>query len=243
MIRCTIAVTFLVCAAGLAPAQSPEFHDLFNGKDMDGWVVEGAKKNKEGNAVWSVKDGLLTCDTGRGAYGFLRWEKQEYADFILRVEYRMTPPSKDIGRGNSGLGIRTPPYDPAKSSQTRPSYAAYEVQLLDDAGKPPDKHSSGSLYRYVAPSMNPVKAGPEWNTIEVECVGPQIRVTINGQKVVDVDQTKVADLTRAEDPTKPADAPAPKDKPLKGYVSLQSHTGKVEFRKVQIAELKSADKP
>jgi hypothetical protein len=229
-----------VCAPAL---RAQEFRDLFNGKDLDGWVVEGARENKDKKPVWTVKDGLIVCDTLRGAYGFLRHEKQQFSDFILRVEYRMTPPSKEEGRGNSGLGIRTPPYDPAKSARTRPSYAAYEVQLLDDAGKPPDKHGSGSLYRYVAPTANAVKPAPEWNTVEVECVGPKIRVRINGQTVVDVDQTKVPDIVRADDVAKPADAPAPKDKPLKGYVSLQSHTGKVEFRKVQIAELKAGEKP
>jgi hypothetical protein len=242
MLRWSHCLALFALAAMPCTSRAQEFHDLFNGKDMEGWIVEGAKSNKDGKPVWTVKDGVLACDTLRGAYGFLRYDKQQYGDFILRVEYRMAPPSKEMGRGNSGLGIRTPPYDPAKSAQTRPSYAAYEVQLLDDAGKPADKHSSGSLYRYLAPTKNAVKPAPEWNTAEVECLGPKIRVRINGETVVDADQTQIPDFTRKEDPTKPADAPAPKDKPLKGYVSLQSHTGKIEFRKVQIAELKG-EKP
>src|SRR5262249_14507327 len=109
-------------------------------------------------------------------------------DFAFHVEYRMTKPLK--GTCNSGIGIRTVPFDPKRSKATRPSYAAYEIQLLDDAGKPPNKHGSGSLYRYVAPSANPVKPAPEWNTVDVECVGPRIRIWINGQKVIDADQSK-----------------------------------------------------
>jgi hypothetical protein len=181
--------------------------------------------------MWGVREGRIVC-LGRG-FGFLRYGRQKFGDFALRVEYRFLPPSKTNPRGNSGLGIRTIPFDPKQSSLTRPSYAAYEIQLLDDAGKPPSAHGSGSLYRYQAPTANPVKAAPAWNVVEVECVGPRIKVTMNGEKILDVDQNTVPDTKN-----KPAKAPAPKDKALSGYVSLQSHTGQVEFRKVQVREIK-----
>jgi Domain of Unknown Function (DUF1080) len=211
------AVVLLFLAAGLGTA-ADDYRDLFNGKDLDGWVVEGAKDYKDGNQtkpIWTVEDGLLVC-AGKG-FGFLRYDKQQYADFALHVEYRMTP------NCNSGIGIRTPPYDRSKDTTTRPSFAAYEVQLLDDADKPASKYSSGSLYRYVAPKMNAVKPAPEWNTVDVECVGPRIKVTINDKEVLNVDQSTVDEL---------------KDKPLKGYVCLQSHTNKIEFRNVRIREIK-----
>jgi hypothetical protein len=58
---------------------------------------------------------------------------------------------------------------------------------------------------------------------------------MNGEPILDVDQTKLADLEKK--PAGAANAPAPKDKPLSGYVAIQSHSGKVEFRKVQVREL------
>jgi hypothetical protein len=185
--------------------------------------------------MWSVQEGRIVC-LGKEGLSFLRYDRQQFGDFVLRVEYRFTPPSDTIPRGNSGLGIRTIPYNPKQSSLTRPSYAAYEVQLLDDAGNPPSIHGSGSLYRYQAPTANPVKAAPAWNVVEVECVGPRIKVTMNGEKVLDVDQNTIPDTKN-----KPTKAPAPKDKALSGYVCLQSHTGKAEFRKVQIREIKGND--
>ena len=148
--------------------------------------------------------------------------KQEYADFALHVECRLSP------RSNSGIGIRTVPYDPKKDKETRPSYHSYEIQVQDDEGKPPDKNSTGSLYRYVAPMANPIKRAPAWNTLDVECIGPRIRITVNGQEVLNVDQSTIAAI---------------KDKPLKGYVCLQSHTppkgveSKIEFRNVRIREI------
>jgi len=211
--------TLLCLAVFCIPASSiADEIVLFNGKNLDGWTIEGSKdikgKDDKVTPIWSVQDGLLRCE-GKG-FGFLRYDKKEFADFVFHVEYRMTP------KCNSGIGIRTIPFDPKKNPATRPSYAAYEVQLLDDAGKPPTKNSSGSLYRYVAPNANPVKPAPEWNEIDIECVGPRIRITINGQKIIDVDQSKIDEI---------------KNKPLKGYVCLQNHGGRIEFRNVRIRDL------
>jgi hypothetical protein len=212
----------LLAAALAAAAWAEEARELFNGKDLDGWVVEERPyKDKTGKNTpnWSVQDGLLTCE-GK-TFGFLRYGKQEYADFALHVECRLAPKS------NSGIGIRTVPYDPRKDKETRPSYHSYEIQVQDDEGKPPSKQSTGSLYRYVAPKANPIKRAPEWNTVDVECIGPRIRVTMNGQEILDVDQSTIQEI---------------KNKPLRGYVCLQSHGGKVEFRNVRLREIKAPAK-
>jgi hypothetical protein len=208
-----LATVFLASSA-----RADEARALFNGKDLDGWVVEQRPyKDKSGKNTpnWSVRDGLLTCE-GK-TFGFLRYEKQEFADFVLHVECRLSPKS------NSGIGIRTVPYDPKRDKETRPSYHSYEIQVQDDEGKPPSVHSTGSLYRYVAPKANPIKRAPVWNTLDIECIGPRIRVTINGQEVLDADQSTIQEI---------------KNKPLKGYVCLQSHGGLVEFRDVRIREVK-----
>jgi Domain of Unknown Function (DUF1080) len=214
----------------LAPAiAADDVQDLFDGKSLEGWVVEGPAKGKTGRTMWSIEDGRIVC-LGEG-FGFLRYDRRQFSDFTLRVEYRFTPTQGANSQGNSGLGIRTGPFDPGRSRETRPSYAAYEVQLLDDAGSPPSAHGTGSLYRYKSPTANPVRPAPEWNTIDVECSGPRITVRLNGQTVLEADQSELADVN-----TRPAGVPAPKDKPRRGYVALQSHSGRVEFRKVQIRE-------
>ncbi len=215
--RWMTAALLVSSLAALAWADEPR--ELFNGKDLDGWVVEQRPyKDKTGQNTpnWFVREGVLTC-AGK-TFGFLRYQKQEFADFALHVECRLSPKS------NTGIGIRTVPYDPRRDKDTRPSYHSYEIQVQDDEGKPPDAHSTGSLYRYVAPKANPIKRAPVWNTVDIECVGPRIRVTINGQEVLDADQSTIPQI---------------KNKPLKGYVCLQSHGGLVEFRNVRIRELKA----
>jgi len=217
-----MAVLLAVLAIPQARA-ADEYRDIFDGKSLAGWVVEGREKairytDKDGKVHdnWHVADGVLVTE-GRD-FGFLRYDK-EVSDFRLKAECRLSP------KGNTGFCIRTVPYDPKKDATTRPSYVAYEVQFQDDAGKGPDEHCTGSLYRYVAPTKNAVKPAGEWNTIEIECVGPHIRVWINGAQVQDVDQSTVDKI---------------KNKPLKGYVSLQSHSNKVEFRNVKLKEIKVA---
>ena len=198
-----------------------------NGKDLSGWVIEGPtefdnKGNKE--SIWVADNGMITCRVNnRKSYGFLRYDKKQFADFVFSLEYRLS--EKEMPKQspcNSGIGIRTGVYDP-KKSDSPPSRAGYEIQLLDDAMKNPDKHSTGSLYRYIAPSVKAVKPAPEWNKIEIECKGARIKVTLNGEKIIDVDQTTVEEI---------------KNKPLKGYVCVQNHGGKVDFRNLRVKELK-----
>lgn len=191
---------------------------LFNGRDLSGWTVEGTKDFDDAGKtrpVWSVESGEIICD-GHG-YGFLRYERS-LTDFRFATEYRMRAGMKKPC--NSGIGIRGVAYTGMK--ETRPSFASYEIQLLDDSNSEASDHSSGSLYRYVAPTKNPVKPAGEWNRIEIECVGPRIRVSINGTRVQDVDQSKV---------------PALRDKPLAGFLSLQNHGGYVEFRDLKLQTL------
>ncbi len=135
-------------------------------------------------------------------------------DFVVHVEYRL---SKGC---NSGFGIRTVKYN--GKAATRPSFAGHEIQVLADSGKKPTPHSSGSLYRYVAPKVNATRPAGEWNSIDIECRGTKIHIVLNGQVIQDVDQTTIDEI---------------KDKPLSGYFCLQSHTRKIEFRKVQLKEL------
>jgi len=216
-----LSVVGLLLLAATARADDKDgWTDLFNGKDFTGWVIDGPKDYKDKaddnkvKPLWTVHDGLIrTAGTG---FGFLRYDKK-VSDFVFHVEYRL------VKGGNSGLGVRTMVFDPKKSTDTRPSFFSYEVQLLDDATAKPTAHTTASLYRYVAPTKAAHKPAPEWNVIEVECVGPKIKVTMNGTEVLAADQS--------------AD-PKLKDKPVSGYVCLQSHSKQAEFKNVRLKVLK-----
>jgi hypothetical protein len=218
-LRRLFALLITLSVAGVAHAAEDGFVDLFNGRDLTGWLVEGTKQLADGTPVWSVQDGLLVCGDGAGkGFGFLRYDKPA-GDFILHVEYR---PAK---RCNSGVGIRGVEF--TGDIKTRPSHASFEVQIMDDAGKPTDVHSSGALYDYVAPTANAAKLAGEWNVLDIECRGPKIRVTLNGQTVQDIDQSQIDGI---------------KDKPLRGYCSVQNHGRQIEFRNIRWKVLDAAAK-
>src|SRR3712207_6323465 len=68
------------------------FKDLFNGKDLTGWVNVNTDKD-----TWSVKDGVLIC-SGQ-PIGVMRSDRQ-YENFVLHIEWKHLQPG-----GNSGVFV------------------------------------------------------------------------------------------------------------------------------------------
>jgi hypothetical protein len=128
---------------------------LFNGKDLDGWTFQFASQPPG----WVVADGVLTnAQTGNNIVS-----TRQFKDFWLSMEYKLEKDS------NSGLYLR----------------GRYELQVLDDAGKPPALGGHMAVYGRVAPSVNASKPAGEWQTVEVTLVGNRVTVILNGQKVHD----------------------------------------------------------
>ncbi len=95
----------------LTPEEKSEgFVALFNGRNLDNWTG-----NKES---YVVEDGMIVIKPENGSGGNLYTEK-EYADFVFRFEFQLTPAA------NNGLGIRAPLEGDA-------AYVGMELQILDD---------------------------------------------------------------------------------------------------------------
>src|ERR687886_59073 len=75
------------------PLPSEQWVQLFNGKDLTGWVEVGKEK-------WTVEDGVIHGQGVTSAYGYLRTEKK-YKDFWLSVRFKCE------ADGNSGVYFRT----------------------------------------------------------------------------------------------------------------------------------------
>jgi hypothetical protein len=190
------------------------FMPLFNGKDLSGWMTYESQPEN-----WTVEDGLLVCN-GKGG-GWLGTDR-EYANFAVRLEYRLKP------AGNSGVYIRSP-------EQGHISQVGMEIQILDDNHP---KYATlnyyqytGSIYGVVPPSRRLTKAAGEWNALDIRADGRRLVVQVNGKKVVD------ADLDRCLQ-----DEEVAKEHPglarTTGRIGLQSHSERVEFRNIRIKELK-----
>jgi hypothetical protein len=129
--------------------------ELFNGKDLTGW--KGL--NPDAQLKWSVENGIL-----RNAPPTTDLiSEQKFWNFKLHVDFRI------VENSNSGIGLR----------------GRYEIQILEDYGKPPNTHSSAALYSRVAPSVNASKPPGEWQSYDIRLVGRQLTVVHNGIKVID----------------------------------------------------------
>jgi hypothetical protein len=186
----------------------PLSFDLFNGKDLTGWWVMGAP-------CWRADNGVLTCSGGEG--GWVLTDK-EYGDFLLRLEYAISP------GGNSGVAVRA-------TRMGNPAFSGMEIQILDDAGQPPNIHGTGSIYGAVAPCGNLSKPANEWNSYAILCQGSHMTVTMNGVKILDVDLGSPA-LNALEIQERKL-----KDRVRAGCVGVQNHGSMVRFRNIRINPL------
>ena len=128
---------------------------LFDGKSLANW--EGQHKDRE--LGWTIVDGAMTNEPKADNLV----SRHRFQDFKIQCEYKVEKNS------NSGIYLR----------------GRYELQVLDDAGKPPDIHSHAALYSRVAPKVNASKPVGEWQMMEAIIVGNRLTVTLNGQKVHD----------------------------------------------------------
>ena len=194
------------------------FVPLFNGINMTGWV---------GNLTdYYANDGMIICDPDRGGggHGNLYTEK-EYADFVVRFEFQLTPAA------NNGLGIRTPLEGDA-------AYVGMELQILDNEAEVyKDLHPyqyHGSVYGVIPAKRGYLKPVGEWNYEEVIAKGNRITITLNGTVILDGDIAEASNnFTATMDGKQHPGLPN-----KQGHIGFLGHDSWVAFRNIRIKELK-----
>jgi len=211
-----------VLLSGLATGVPvPEFRDLFNGKDLTGWVNVNTAED-----TWRVRDGLLIC-SGQ-PIGVMRSEKQ-YENFILHIEWRHMEPG-----GNSGVFV----WSGAVPSPRNRLPDGVEVQMLEldwpklhirDGQLPDVAYVHGELFGVggvkTVPDTprgersksieNRCKGRGEWNTYDVVAIDGVIKLSVNGKFV-----NGIRGATQK-----------------KGYLCLESEGAEIHFRNIKIMEL------
>ncbi len=197
---------FVLPAAGVEPG----YVSLFDGNSLTGWKLLG----KIG-AGYYVRDGKIVCPRGGG--GNLLTEKQ-YADFILRFEFKLEEGS------NNGLAIRSP------LQASNLAYDGMELQIIDNSAHryrdihPWQKH--GSLYHVFPAKTGFLRPTGEWNSQEVVVTGRRIAVVLNGHSILD------ADLDTVTDPEILASHPGLRRS--SGHIGFLGHEEPIEFRNIRI---------
>lgn len=186
------------------------FESIFNGSDFTGWT--GTLQNYE------VKDGAIVCRPRKGGNIFT---KEQYADFVARLEYTVPP------GGNNGLALRYPGKGHAGTQ------GLCEVQILDDDhkryAKLDTRQYNGSAYGMVAAQRGYSRPAGQWNFMEVTARGTHLTVELNGTRIVDADLAKVSQFLHNE--------PHPGRTRPQGHFGFCGHSDPVAFRHLQIRRL------
>jgi hypothetical protein len=169
---------------------------LFNGSDLRGWHTLRPGR-EEG---WYAEDGILR----NREQADVLVSDAAFWNFRLEIEYLVRPGM------NGGVGLR----------------GRYEIQILDDHGKPASDHGNGALYGRIAPVVNASRPAGEWQVLDIRLVGREVTVILNGVKTID--RAVVAGFTAMATDWRESEP---------GPITLQGDHGAVEFRKILLTPL------
>lgn len=193
--------------------KSQGFIALFNGRNLDNWV--GNKQS------YAAEDGMIVIKPVDDSGGNLYTEK-EYADFVFRFEFQLTPAA------NNGIGIRAPLTGDA-------AYVGMEIQVLDNTDpvyanlQPYQYH--GSVYGVIPARRGFLKPLGEWNYEEITAKGTKITIVLNGTTIVDGDIAGPRDSGTMDHKEHPG------LKNQTGHIGFLGHGSLVKFRNIRIKEL------
>lgn len=213
-----LAFTPLVSAEDL-----PAYQELFNGRDLSGWVNVNTAPD-----TWSVReDGVLVC---KGQPIGVMCTEREYENFLLHIEWMHLEPG-----GNSGVFV----WSDARPPVGEQLPAGVEVQMLeldwvnlnrDDQGNPrPIAYVHGELFGVGGVETLPdnprgsrsksvenrcLPRG-QWNTYDVVAVDGVLKLAVNGKFVNGIRGSSVR----------------------KGRICLESEGAEIHFRNIRILEL------
>lgn len=249
---------FQVSAQITAPQK--EWKQLFNKKNLDGWDVKikGYELNDNYANTFSVKDKKMVVNYDgyekfTQNYGHIFY-KTPYSYYVVRAEYRFVGEQVKGGEGwalrNSGIMVHGQPANTMLKDQDFP--ISIEVQLL--GGTDGERTTcnlctpgtnvvfNGKLdTRHCINSTSKTYYGDQWVTAEVEVFGDSlIRHYVNGEKVLEYTQPQIGGGNVSPfDPSVKTDGMLLKE----GSISLQSESHPVEFRKVELLDLKGCMDP
>lgn len=266
---CARIALVILCSVLLSSCQSPnatadeeEWRVLFNGRDLDDWIpkIRGRPAGDNFLNTFRVEDGLFTVsydgyDHFDTQFGHIFY-KEPFSHYRLRVEYRFigdpAPGTEPWAFRNSGAMLHSQSPESMPSGQDFP--ISLEMQFLgglsDGNARPTgnlcspgtDVEYQGKLAEtHCIDSTSPTFDGDQWVLAEALVLGAQKIVhSINGEAVIEYgNMTYGGGVVSGHRPEMKPDG-----EPLgEGYVSLQSEGHPIQFRKVELLNLKGCMDP
>ena len=215
MIRFVTTALVLLIAGCTGPNPDAGFKPLFDGRTLDGWTGD--------TSGYTVRDGELTARVPEAgeSLGNL-YTEDEYGNFILRFEFRLSPGA------NNGLGIRAPLTGDA-------AYEGIELQIIDNEHeqwanlRPWQYH--GSAYGIAAAKRGHQLPAGEWNRQQVTVDGRRVEVVLNGHVILDIDLDEVTENGTVDGSEHPG------LERERGHIGFLGHGYEVSFRHIELKRL------
>ena len=254
------------CCSG--PAGTPpgdpderEWIQLFNGRDLEGWTPKIRTHDLGDNYgnTFRVVDGNFSVrydqytDFGE-QFGHIYY-REPFSYYLIAVEYRFVgeqaPNGPGWARRNSGIMVHSQPPETMLRDQDFP--ISIEVQLLGGLGS--GARSTANLCtpgtnvvyegkldtRHCINSSSQTYDGEQWVRAEVLVLGDSIiKHIVNGDTVLTYSKPQIGGGN-----VNPVDPAVKQDgKPLTGgYITLQSESHPIDFRKVELLNLSGCTDP
>ena len=239
----------------LGSGRPSKWKSLFNRKNLNGWEVKiaGYPLGENFGNTFRVENGILEVrynayDSFRTRFGGLYYKKK-FRNYRLRVEYRFTGETT-AGAPSWGFrdgGVQYHCQAPASIQLTQPFPVCLEYNLLGGNGK--DERPTGEICAsgiYVSvngkrngsyctpPVVKKTFHGDQWVTMEIDVRGDTIRHFVNGEEILHFENPRYnPDHALGKSFIINGD-----DKVKEGYISLQSNSHPIDFRKIEIMEYK-----
>lgn len=250
-----LAIILLASCLQIQAQDKRKWKQLFNGKNLDGWLVKvrGHELNDNSQKTFVVKDGVMKVDYSnypefKEQFGHIYY-KQPFSHYLLAVEYRFTGEQVKGGPGwakrNSGIMLHC--QDPKTMGKDQDFPISIEVQFLggDSVGTRTtcnlctpgtNVEMEGKLVTaHCINSSSKTFRGDQWVRAEVLVLGDSvIKHIVNGDTVLVYQKPQFGGGgVNGHNPVVKKDGQLIKG----GYIALQSESHPVEFRKVEIIDL------
>lgn len=271
LLGCCLAAGLLAlggCASrGAAPAADPHREDwiqLFNGENLQGWDIKfaGHPLGHNLNHTFRVEDGLLKVRYDQwqgfdGQFGHI-FHERPFSHYLIGAEYRFVGeqvagagPDLAWARRNNGLMLHSQSARSMGLNQDFP--ISLEVQLLGGLGQgkrttanlcTPGTHvvMNGELETdHCINSSSDTYHGDQWVRVETLVLGDSVvKHIVEGDTVMTYTQPQIGGgVVSGFDPAVKRDGQLLSA----GYIALQAETAPIDFRKVEVLNLKGCMDP
>lgn len=243
-----------------------EWIPLFNKKDLNDWQIQltGHSPNENFNNTFAVDSGVLKVKYDRYSefgnnFGHLYY-KTPFSHYRLVAEYRFVGSQVKGGavwnERNSGIMIHCQPFATLKTDQAFP--VSLEVQLLGGLsdGKPrttANLCTPGTMVEinkqlteeHCINSTSKTYAGDQWVRVEIQVYGDSlIQHVVDNKVVIEYSKPRVGETGRYRDFMLGEWGKKNEGVALtEGHIALQAESHPVEFRKVELLNLKGCMNP